>query len=185
MKQPCWQRMPGLALLLALGLLAVPTVSEAQVTTGGITGRVVDSTGTPVTEASVEVLNPETGLRRTVQVNQNGNYTVLGLEPGGPYRVTIRAIGYRPSVREEVRVPLSQNIRADATLARQAVQVEELVVVADAADADFAPSRQGTQTTINDTLLRRLPTLDRDFTDFVKLTPQVQVREGEALRVKT
>jgi hypothetical protein len=112
-------------------------------------------------------------------VNQQGGYTVLGLEPGGGYRVTIRAIGYRPEVRENVRVPLSQTVRIDATLARQAVQVEEIVVVADAAGADFSPGRQGTQTTINDTLLRRLPTLDRDFTDFVKLTPQVQVREGE------
>jgi hypothetical protein len=152
--------------------------AQAQVTTGGISGQVVDSSGAPIPDATVEVVNSETGLRRTVTVNQSGNYTVLGLTPGGPYRVTIRAIGHSPVVQEGVRVPLSQTVRTDATLARQAVQVEELVVVADA-QTDFGPSRQGTQTTINDTLLRRLPTLDRDFTDFVKLTPQVQVREGE------
>jgi hypothetical protein len=152
---------------------------QAQVTTGGISGQVVDSTGAPVADATVEVVNTETGLRRTVSVSQSGNYAVLGLTPGGSYRVTVRAIGHRPVIREGVRVPLSQTVRTDATLARQAVEVQELVVIADAAGADFAPSRQGTQTTINDTLLRRLPTLDRDFTDFVKLTPQVQVREGE------
>jgi len=166
-------------LVLGLGLVAGTTLAQAQVTTGGISGQVVDSAGAPVPDATVEVLNSETGLRRTVTVNQRGNYTVLGLTPGGPYRVTIRAIGHSPVIREGVRIPLSQTVRTDATLARQAVQVEELVVLADAAGADFAPSRQGTQTTINDTLLRRLPTLDRDFTDFVKLTPQVQVREGE------
>ncbi|HEU4681320.1 MAG TPA: carboxypeptidase regulatory-like domain-containing protein [Gemmatimonadales bacterium] len=166
------------ALVLGLALLVTAPGAQAQVTTGGITGQVLDSTGAPVADATVEVVNSETGLRRTVTVNQRGNYTVLGLTPGGPYRVAIRAIGHRPVVREGVRVPLSQTVRTDATLARQAVQVEELVVVADAG-TDFAPSRQGAQTTINDTLLRRLPTLDRDFTDFVKLTPQVQVREGE------
>ncbi len=166
------------ALVLGLGFLAATPRAEAQVTTGGISGQVVDSTGAPVADATVEVLNSETGLRRAVAVNQRGNYTVLGLTPG-PYRVTIRAIGHRPVIRDGVRVPLSQTVRMDATLARQAVQVEELVVLADAAGAVFAPSRQGTQTTIGDTLLRRLPTLDRDFTDFVKLTPQVQVREGE------
>lgn len=165
-------------LVLGLGLLAGTTLAQAQVTTGGISGLVVDSAGAPVPDATVEVLNSETGLRRTVSVNQRGNYTVLGLTPGGPYRVTVRAIGHSPVIREGVRVPLSQTVRTDATLARQAVQVEELVVLAEA-DADFGPSRQGAQTTINDTLLRRLPTLDRDFTDFVKLTPQVQVREGE------
>ena len=160
-------------------LLTLAGRLDAQVTTGGISGRVVDSTGAAVTDATIEVLNTETGLRRTVGVNQEGRYTIVGLEPGGAYRVTIRAIGYRPEAREGVRVPLSQTVRVDAVLARQAVQIEEVVVVADAAQTDFAPSRQGTQTTISDTLLRRLPTLDRDFTDFVKLTPQVQVREGE------
>jgi hypothetical protein len=175
----CSARLMRHALVLGLGLLAATPRAEAQVTTGGISGQVVDSSGVPVADATVEVVNTETGLRRTVGVNQSGNYTVLGLTPGGPYRVTIRAIGHRPVVREGVQVPLSQTVRTDATLARQAVEVEELVVVADAAGADFAPSRQGAQTTINDTLLRRLPTLDRDFTDFVKLTPQVQVREGE------
>jgi Carboxypeptidase regulatory-like domain/TonB dependent receptor len=163
---------------ILMSFLAAAPVA-AQVTTGGITGRILDSAGVAVTDATIEVHNPASGLRRTVSVNQQGAYTVLGLEPGSGYRVTIRAIGYRPEVQENVRVPLSQTARADATLARQAVQVEELVVVADAAGEDFSPSRQGTQTTINDTLLRRLPTLDRDFTDFVKLTPQVQVREGE------
>jgi hypothetical protein len=168
------------ALFLALGIWLFPAGQlEAQVTTGGITGRVTDSTGTPVTEATVEIQNVETGLRRTVGVNSQGSYTVGGLEPGAGYRVSVRAIGFRPETRENVRVPLSQTARADAVLVRQAVQVEEIVVVADASEADFGPTRQGTQTTINDTLLRRLPTLDRDFTDFVKLTPQVQVREGE------
>ena len=166
------------ALVLGLGLLAGTTRVQAQVTTGGISGQVVDSTGAPVADATVEVVNTETGLRRIVTVNQRGNYTVLGLTPGGAYRVTIRAIGHSPVIREGVRVPLSQTVRTDATLARQAVEVEELVVLAEAG-TDFGPSRQGAQTTINDSLLRRLPTLDRDFTDFVKLTPQVQVREGE------
>jgi hypothetical protein len=168
----------ALSLLLLL-LLTLAGPLHAQVTTGGITGRVADSAGVPVADATVEVLNSETGLRRTVAVNPDGRYTIVGLEPGGGYRVTVRAIGFRPEAREGVRVPLAQTVRADATLARQAVQIEEVVVVADAAESEFGPSRQGTQTTVSDTLLRRLPTLDRDFTDFVKLTPQVQVREGE------
>ncbi|HZB28096.1 MAG TPA: carboxypeptidase regulatory-like domain-containing protein, partial [Gemmatimonadales bacterium] len=163
--------------ILAL-LLCAASQMQAQVTTGGITGQVIDSSGAPVPGATVEIVHPETGLRREVTANQSGNYTMLGLAPGGPYRVTIRAIGYRPAVREDVQVPLSQNVRVAATLARQAVEVEELVVLAEA-NPEFAPGRQGAQTTITDTLLRRLPTLDRDFTDFVKLTPQVQVREGE------
>src|SRR5687767_7647778 len=119
-------------LVLGLGLLVGTTQVQAQVTTGGISGQVVDSSGAPVADATVEVVNTETGLRRTVSVSQSGNYTVLGLTPGGSYRVTVRAIGHRPVIREGVRVPLSQTVRTDVTLARQAVEVEELVVVADA-----------------------------------------------------
>lgn len=166
------------AVLLALaGAGGAP--AAAQVTTGGITGRVTDSAGAVVPEATVEVVDPATGLRRNVAVRSNGMFLVQGLEPGGPYRVTVRAIGFQPAVRTNVNVKLSQNVRADAVMARQTVQVEEIVVAGVDADPDFTASRQGVQTTINDTLLRRLPTLDRDFSDFVKLTPQVSVREGE------
>jgi hypothetical protein len=101
--------------ILALLLLPASQV-QAQVTTGGITGQVIDSSGAPVPGATVEIVHPETGLRREVTANQSGNYTMLGLAPGGPYRVTIRAIGYRPAVHEDVQVPLSQNVRVAATL---------------------------------------------------------------------
>ena len=43
----------------------------------------------------------------------------------------------------------------------------------------FSPSRQGTANFVGDSALRRLPTLNRDFSDFVKLTPQVGVRDGD------
>src|SRR3989454_1080465 len=171
------QRWTRGALLAAL-VAAVPQVATTQVTTGGITGRVSESGGTPVPEATVEGLKVATGFSYVVRVRPTGTYLVQGLERGGPYRVSFRSIGFQPSVREGVTVLLSQNVRLDAVLARQAVELEA-VVVQGQGDADFTPARQGAQTTITDSLLRRLPTIDRDFTDFIKLTPQVAVREGE------
>ncbi|HEU4698312.1 MAG TPA: carboxypeptidase regulatory-like domain-containing protein [Gemmatimonadales bacterium] len=153
---------------------------EAQTTTGGITGVVADSSGTPVADATIVVTNTATGLQRTVAVRPNGSYNLPGLEPGNSYRVAARAIGYQPVLRENVVVRLSQSSRVDFTLARQVVQLQEVTATAPTGtEAEFSPDRQGAQTTITEKQLSSLPTMDRDFTDFVKLAPQVQVREGE------
>src|SRR5262249_37107657 len=37
----------------------------------------------------------------------------------------------------------------------------------------ITPSHKGAETTISDSMIARLPTLNRNFTDFVKLSPQV------------
>ena len=152
---------------------------EAQATTGGLTGFVTDSAGAPLAGALVDISNPSTGLTRQAQVRTNGQFSLQGLEPGSGYRVTARAIGFRPQTREGVVVRLSQTSRLDFQLGRQVVELQEVAVTAQTSQTEFSGSRQGTQTTIDSTALTRLPTLDRDFTDFIKLAPQVSVREGE------
>jgi outer membrane receptor protein involved in Fe transport len=78
-----------------------------------------------------------------------------------------------------VRVTLSQATRADFTLQTQAAQLSAVTVTASAtADAAFSPTRQGSQTVVGDTLIQRIPNLDRNFTSFVRLTPQVTSQTG-------
>jgi hypothetical protein len=69
-------------------------------------------------------------------------------------------------------VTLGQATRVDATLRTQAVQLAGLEAVATRSDV-FSPTRQGVGTTVTDSVLRRAPTLSRDFLDLVKITPQV------------
>jgi hypothetical protein len=93
----------------------------------------------------------------------------------GAYDVTVRRIGFAPSVSRGVRVTLSQTTPLDVVLQAQAAQLSTVTVEAEAATsgAIITPSRTGAATTVSDSALRRLPTLNRNFTDFVRLTPQV------------
>jgi len=167
------------AALLALAAVAPSRLSAQGVTTGAISGFVQDSAGAPLGGAAVEVRYAATGFRGSAITNTRGFYLIQGLEPGGPYTVTARAIGYRAERAEGLRVGLGQATRHDFRLVSSPVQVEDIVVQTVGEEEIFSPSNQGTSTTIADSALRRLPTLNRDFADFVKLTPQVGIRDGD------
>jgi hypothetical protein len=155
-----------------LSLLPVGAALAQGVTTGAITGTITDPQGQPVALADVQVVNRSTGYSTATRTRPNGLYLVQGLETGGQYTVTIRAIGYQPYVREGVDVRLSEATRVDAQLTPQAVELTAVTVTAPAT-ADFSPTRQGVGVQISDTLVQRVPTFSRDFIDQIKLAPQV------------
>jgi len=161
------------ATLLASAAAGALAGARAQgVTTGAITGIVTDEQGRPVPGAQVRVVHRGTGYTATALSRANGLYLVQGLEAGGPYSVSVQSIGYQPVERDGIYVSISQATRVDIRLAVQAIALEELRVTAERA-ADFSPTRQGVSSVVSDTLVRRIPTLSRDFVDLVKLTPQI------------
>ncbi|MFI5229754.1 MAG: carboxypeptidase regulatory-like domain-containing protein [Gemmatimonadales bacterium] len=161
----------GLAAIAALSATAVRL--PAQTTTGSIGGRITNGTGQGIGDVQVKVVNTETGISVGGNTRSDGSYLVPGLEVGDRYRVTIRRIGYAPQTNEPVRVSLGETTPLNFTIVEQATTLGPVTVTAAAAEAIIAPSQRGSQTTITDTLLRKLPTLNRNFTDFVALTPQV------------
>jgi outer membrane receptor for ferrienterochelin and colicin len=176
------QRFLRLALAVsgAMAMCAVvPSVGRAQgVTTGGIGGLVTDVAGNaPIEGVTITITSPSTGAVRRIQTRANGRYTLTGLETG-VYRVAATMIGFGPKAIAEVRVQLSQVARADFALERQAVTLAEIVTTAPSTAADFAPTRTGAQTYVSDSAVSKLPTLNRQLQDFVKLTPQVTVNPG-------
>ena len=158
----------------AILLFGFPAQSFAQgLTTGAISGTVVNDQNQPVEAAQVQVVNAATGATAGAMTRADGRYFVQGLEVGDRYRVTARRIGFAPRTVEPVRVTLGQTTPVNFTLSTQATTLSAVTVQATAANALISPSQKGSQTTITDTLLRKLPTLSRNFTDFVQLTPQV------------
>ncbi|HEY0779719.1 MAG TPA: carboxypeptidase regulatory-like domain-containing protein, partial [Gemmatirosa sp.] len=169
------------ATLAATALLpgAVPARRlEAQVTTGSIAGVVTNEASQPVPGAQVQVLNRATGISRGAVTREDGRFFVAGLEVGGGYDVTVRRIGFAPVTRAGVRVSLGQSARVDLSLQSQAAQLSTVSVSAAATSAIIAPDRRDVRTTISDTAILRLPTISRNFTDFVGLTPQISTAGG-------
>jgi hypothetical protein len=166
MRIPRW--LLGTALLIAL-----PAALTAQSTTGSVSGVVVNEQNQPLADVQVQVYNVATGARAGVATRVDGRYYVQGLEIGDRYSVTARRIGYAPRTVTPVRVSLGQTTPINFQLSTQATTLATVTVQATAANAIISPTQKGSQTTITDTLLRKLPTLNRNFTDFVQLTPQV------------
>ena len=165
--------MLAVAPLLALAVLNPGRAVAQGVTTGAIAGTVSDAAGRPVENAQVQITNRSTGYRSGSLSRANGYYYVQGLEVGGPYTVTVRRIGFEPVERNSITVSLSSTTRVDVALAQAAVTLGTVTVTGSTYNTTFSPSHQGVSTEINDTIIRRIPQLNRNFTDLVKLTPQV------------
>ena len=166
--------------IAVLALLVFPTVVvHAQgVTTGALVGTITDNTGAPVEAAQVQVRNASTGYNIGAVTRSTGTYIIQGIEPNQNYRITIRRIGYAPTTRDGITISLGQARREDFKLVREVAMLGEVSVTASATDAVINASKTGTSTSISDSALRRLPTINRNFVDFVQLVPQVSTTTG-------
>ncbi|HEY4320126.1 MAG TPA: TonB-dependent receptor [Gemmatimonadales bacterium] len=161
-------------LAAAISLAVIPARGYAQgVTTGAVRGKVVDDQGAPVVGAELLLLNNSTGVRTTAQTREGGVFGIENVSPGGPFTLTARKIGYQPVSRADLRVNLGQVLTENFTIAKAAVALSELTVNAQAANPLLSRGRTGASTTISDSLIQRLPTLSRNFTDLMSTSPLV------------
>ena len=160
---------------LGLGVVCSARLSAQGITTAAITGTITDSsTNQPVDAAQVTVVNQSTGVVTTAQSRGSGVYFVAGLPVGGPYSVTVRRIGYKPDAKSAGNISLGQRRVVDFALIPQAATLAAVTVQAGGvASPIINPNRKGTATTVNDSTLQQAPTLNRNFTDFVKTVPQI------------
>jgi outer membrane receptor protein involved in Fe transport len=163
-----------ISVLAGLAMLPAGALSRAHaqgITTGAIGGLVTDTTGAPLADVQVQVRNNATGYVLGSITRENGRYLVPSLEAGGPYTVTARRIGFAVQTKENVFVSLTQTTRVDLKMTAQVTQLTGVAIVA--TTSDFSSTRTGVSTTVNDSTISRIPTLNRDFTDLVKLSPHV------------
>lgn len=159
---------------LLAALAAVSGKAYAQgVTTGALRGTVTDSVGNPVEGVQIRATHKSTGFTAGGLTRANGGYYIQGLEVG-MYTIVARRIGFEPRTQDNVPVALSQVAVADFRMAQAVAQLTAVRVTATTTAAEtFAPSNTGTKAIVSDTAIQRLPTLTRNLTDFIKLTPQV------------
>jgi len=165
------------ATALALVTGASARLLAQGVTTGAVSGTVTDPSGAPIEGAQVQLRNSQTGFSAGGITRATGQYSIQGVEPDANYSVTVRRIGFQPATHDNIRVTLGQATKQDFSLIQQST-VLETVTVSGATSAVINPTKTGTGTTVSDSALRRLPTLNRNFADFVSLVPQVSTVTG-------
>ena len=163
-------RWKALASVALLGCVSSALVAQS-VTTGAIGGMVTTSNGAPVEQAQVKVTNTANGFVSGGVTTAAGRFYVQGLDVGSGYRVTVRRIGFAPQQADNITVSLSQTTKVDFVMVAQATQVSAVTVTA--ISSLFESSNTGTKLTVSDSVIQRLPTANRNLTDFIKLVPQV------------
>ncbi len=158
---------------LAILLLALSFTAKAQ-NEGRILGTVSDSSGGSVVGAKVQITNVDTGIARSLDSNEAGEYVAPNLQPG-LYTMTVQAAGFKKIQRTGIRIEVGKDARIDFTLqpgdVQQTVEVTEEIPLVETTNDTLGGSFANKA--IND-----LPLNGRDFQNLVTLRPGVQRYPG-------
>src|SRR6266436_465792 len=149
-------------------------IASGQTQEGRILGTVTDQSGGLVKGARVTITNVDTGVARTLETNEAGDYVAPSLPPG-PYKLVVEATGFKKVERGGIRLEVAKDIRLDMTM--QPGSVSEVVEV-----TEQVPLVETTNDTLGGTFANRsindLPLNGRDFQNLVVLRPGVQRSSG-------
>ncbi|MFL6244463.1 MAG: TonB-dependent receptor domain-containing protein [Thermoanaerobaculia bacterium] len=159
--------MRHLRFVLPLFFLLLSFSAFAQ-TTGGLTGRVTDSSGAALPGVTVEVRSPALMGVRSDTTDGEGNYR-FSILPPGVYEVHFTLEGFGVESRRDVRVALGKDVAIDTVL-RPATVSEAITVLATAPVLDTTSSSVGTN--FDAAAIETLPT-GRNYASIVQVVPGV------------
>ncbi len=152
--------------LAALVLMA--PLAYAQAVKGTLLGTVTDSAAALVPQAKVAITEINTGISRSVETNQSGNYVFANLE-AGVYRVEVERTGFKTAVQDRVDVLVNATVRVDVELPTGTV-TERVDVHAEA--AVLQTDRSDTGRKIETRQLSDMPLgFNRNFQSLLNLVP--------------
>ncbi|QHS59885.1 TonB-dependent receptor [Chitinophaga agri] len=161
-------------LLFTFIVLFSTITSFAQVTTSSMTGKIIGPSKEALPGATVVVIHQPSGTKYGTTTDAEGFYRIPNMNVGGPYKVTASFIGYTEFTQSDIFLALGQPFRLNISLGEKARDIKEVTVVGQRSTV-FSSSRKGAQTTLNRTQVEALPSVGRNLTDFVRLTPQAKL----------
>ena len=156
--------------VLAAGLAASSRLHAQGVTTATLAGQVTRVDGSPLFGGRVTAVHEPSGTTYQGITRSDGRYTIPGMRVGGPYTVTVRAIGIAPQSRSGITLNLG--VATDISFEVRDVATTIGAVVVTGETGTLSPTRTGAATTVGSEALETLPTISRNIGDFTRLTPQ-------------
>src|SRR5215471_10896099 len=83
----------------------------AQSSTGTITGRVLDPTGSPIAAANVTLVRPSTSESRNFNTDAMGVFTFTSVQPG-TYDITVKSTGFKQLDKKGLELSASEHLTA-------------------------------------------------------------------------
>jgi len=156
-------------------MLLFTTISHAQVTTSAITGKIVDTKKEVLPGAAVIAVHIPSGTMYSGVSNGDGYYSLMGMKPGGPYRIETSFIGYEKAELTGVTLPLGETYIYNPVMSESSIALNELVIVG---TSGFNTQRTGASANISAQQLQVMPSISRSIGDFTRLIPQAASTNG-------
>jgi len=163
--------------LLVFAFLTSALAFGQGVTTASIGGKVTDEKGEALPGATILAVHVPTGTRYGNTADFDGYFRISNMRVGGPYTITVSYLGFKNYVQQGVKLNLGQTKRFTIQLKEEANQLDEIVITA-TGDGLIDGNKTGAETTISLRQINTVPTASRSLADFVRLTPTVQISEG-------
>lgn len=163
-----------LCLVLAMVLTIHNSWAQGS-TTASMSGVVKEQKGSELPGATVIAVHQPTNTQYVGVTNAEGRYSIQNMRVGGPYTITVKYIGYQDKVTQNISLTLGQTLSLNITMLENSQTLGEVQVVS-RRDNVINSERTGAATTIRSEQIATLPTVSRQINDFVRLTPQADVK---------
>jgi len=131
-------------------MFALLTTALGQgITTSAISGFVTDKQGKPVAGATITALHEPSGTRATATTRSNGQYSISGLRPGGPYTVSVSGASIPADSQKDIYLSLNDNASVSFGTSGEVVKLEAFTV-SDSKDTTFGAGRMGSGKSFSD-----------------------------------
>jgi outer membrane receptor protein involved in Fe transport len=156
------------AILLGTILLWISPPVVGQAVNATLLGTVTDASGAAVASVKVTLMETNTGISRSSQTNESGNYVFPDL-PSGTYTVTAELSGFKRASRPAVEVIVNTTGRVDLVL--QPGNVSETVTVVEETPL-LQTERADTGRKIDTVLTENLPLgTNRNYQNLLNIVP--------------
>lgn len=177
-RNPLFPAKRGLGWLLSgLLLLSVATTLpvQAQFETSSVLGFVRDSSGAPIANSKVELINTATGTSVTVNTDSQGQYEFTDVH-AGEYKIDAGAPGFSESLTGAFTVTVNARQRMDVKLSPGSVTQ---TVTVSSAPSQLQTETSDSSTIINHSEVENLPLNGRAYADLATLVPGVRANTLE------
>jgi hypothetical protein len=152
--------MKKLIVSIVVVLIGLSSLVVAQsLTTGAITGSVMDQSGAVIVGVIITATNVNTGATRRAETSAGGSYVIAQLDPG-EYKVTAESNGFMKTEFGPITVAVSRIASVNFSLK---VGSSKNVVVVNQEAPLIEPSNPNTTTTFNATQLADIPNPGNDL----------------------
>jgi hypothetical protein len=166
-------RKAGFSGFLLLGLLALTLHAQQQ--TAELDGRITDTSGAAIADASITVSNGARGIHNVTTTDNTGWFTFPLLSPADGYELKVSKNGFKETTRTNIILQVAQTAQVNITLAVGA-STESVTVTGAPPLLDAETSSIGQVITSH--TITNLPLNGRSSFRLIQLTPGVNFNQS-------